>query len=771
MDIVFFFYGLAFALLGTAILIQRKKDSRFELAGTLWLLAAFGVIHALNEFLEMWRLIRAGGAAKFPEIDFPALVVSFSFLFEFGRRTFRTCAPAGSPCSVFRRVPGPALPFLLALIAAVSAFSQEPLNTAKVLARYLLGFPGAVMAGAGLLCFSRADGGVTGPPKARSYFAAAGAALLAYGLFSGLVVNKAGFFPANLLNAESFLLLTGLPVQVFRAACAAAMIWGVLGGLKIFHGETEKALAAANQELKDIIEFLPDPAFVVDGGNAVIAWNKAMEKFSGTPKAEMLGRGNFEYALPFYGERRPALLDFVNAAEGAHKERYACAVRTGSGTLSAELFLPRLNGGAGAYVWAKAAPLLDPEGKVFGAIETLRDITGQKRAEELRQRLEAELRQAQKMEVIGRLAGGVAHDFNNLLTAILNYSAFLLKSLPENSPEWSDAAEIRKAGERGASLTRQLLAFSRKQTLSPRVLAADDVVGNLLKLLSRVIGEDIQLSATLKAGAEKVKVDPEQMEQAVINLAVNARDAMPGGGRLALETAVAEFGGGRASPSPLIAAGRYFKLALSDTGHGMSAEVLGRIFEPFFTTKGPGKGTGLGLSGVQGFITQSGGHILVESAPGKGSVFTIYLPVTEEKSEEAAPAGNLPGKTGRGETVLLVEDDEAIRKLAGRVLTAGGYEVLSASGPEEALSLCERVGKTPAILITDMVMPGMNGLELAKLVSARLTGIKVLFMSGYSGDVLNAREAASRELAFLGKPFSPEALLGKTREVLDAGRG
>jgi PAS domain S-box-containing protein len=391
---------------------------------------------------------------------------------------------------------------------------------------------------------------------------------------------------------------------------------------------------------------------------------------------------------------------------------------------------------------------------------TQRDVTEQRHLEE-------QFRQSQKMEAVGQLAGGIAHDFNNLLTAILGNTQLLLRELPPGDSKRGDVEEIRKASERAASLTRQLLAYSRRQMLQPEVLDLNVVVAEMDKMLRRLIGEHIALVAVLAPDLGRVRADPNQIEQVIVNLAVNARDAMPDGGKLTVETANVDLDEAFAQAHLGSVPGSYALLAVTDTGAGMDATVRAHLFEPFFTTKEVGKGTGLGLATVYGIVKQSGGYISVYSEPGHGSSFKIYLPRIATPAE--APAGPQKGGPAPGsETVLVVEDEPAVLTLSRRALEAQGYVVLAASDPLAALRVVERHGGTIHLLLTDVVMPGLSGRELADRLTAQRPGIRVLFMSGYPGDAVVQHGTLPSGSAFLQKPFSPDGLARKVRDVLDA---
>jgi two-component system cell cycle sensor histidine kinase/response regulator CckA len=416
----------------------------------------------------------------------------------------------------------------------------------------------------------------------------------------------------------------------------------------------------------------------------------------------------------------------------------------------------------GSLIWANVTVALvkTPTGEPDYFISIVEDITERKR-------LEAQLVQSQKMETVGRLAGGVAHDFNNLLTAISGYANFALEALPVGDPVRDDVVQIIKAGDRAAGLTRQLLAFSRRQIIEMRTINLNDLILDLDKMLRRLIGEDIELVTLPTSGLGKVKADPGQIEQVLVNLVVNARDAMPGGGTLTLETANVTMDEEYALRYPGARPGEYVMLTVSDTGTGMSEEVKSHLFEPFFTTKDPGKGTGLGLATVYGIVKQHNGNIYVDSEPGGGSSFRVYLPLVEVDSERL-PRRDAEGYLPLGsETVLTVEDEASVRSITARVLTELGYRVLEAANGEDALRVAQKHDGPIHLLVTDVVMPQMGGGELAGRMATMRPEVKVLFVSGYTDEAIVRAGILNRRAAFLQKPFTTAALARKVRETLD----
>jgi signal transduction histidine kinase len=471
--------------------------------------------------------------------------------------------------------------------------------------------------------------------------------------------------------------------------------------------------------------------------------------------------GSVEYII----HRAEDVTEFVRARKmGLEQQEIAHALRTRGERMEVEIFhraqeiqeVNRLLLEAKAELEARVAERTAELAKSNAAL--LDEI-------EQKNRLEEQFRQSQKMEAVGQLAGGVAHDFNNLLTVILLYANKLLASTPESDPTRTALEQIARAGERAATLTGQLLAFSRQQVLEPRVLDLNAVVSGVEPMLRRLIGEDIELSTALDPALGRVLADPGRLEQVILNLAVNARDAMPHGGTLILETHNVEFDEAYAREHVDVAPGRYAMLAVSDTGEGMSRDVQARVFEPFFTTKEAGKGTGLGLSTVFGIVKQSGGSIGVYSEPGHGTSFKVYLPHVNAAVTPVEETVTPEGDIGHG-TVLLVEDDAFVREITVSTLEELGYSVISAGSGEEALNIAGAHEGPLDLLVTDVIMPGMPGPKVAEGLQKIRPGTKVLFVSGYTDDAMVHHGLREGEIAFLQKPFTLEALARKIRETL-----
>lgn len=517
--------------------------------------------------------------------------------------------------------------------------------------------------------------------------------------------------------------------------------------------QAEEALQGSEERYRNIIESIQDGYFETDLAGNFSFVNDVICRHLGYTKEELIGMNYRQYADE---ENSKKLFQLFN-------ELY----RTGQPTKPFAVEYIKKNGSK-LTAEISVSLIRDSEGKPNGFRGISRDITERRRAEEERLSLQEQLRQSQKMEAIGQLAGGVAHDFNNLLTVIKGYSQLSLINLKENDPLRGNIQEIEKATQRATDLTRQLLAFSRRQILDLKVLDLNVLLKDLDKMLRRIIGEDIELVTLLSGDLGKVKIDPSQIEHVIFNLAVNARDAMPSGGKLIIETANVELDEKYAHAHASVIPGRYVRLSVSDTGVGMTQEVKEKVFEPFFTTKEKGKGTGLGLSMVYGIVRQSSGDIWVYSEPGQGTTFKIYLPRTEEEADRPQKREDTDSFPGGSETVLLVEDDELVRDLANRLLKQLGYRVLEATNGEEALTVAkEHDGETIHLLLADIVMPQMGGKALADRLKIPRPNVKVLYTSGYADNAIVHHGVLDPGTHFLQKPFSLKMLSHKVREVLD----
>jgi len=506
--------------------------------------------------------------------------------------------------------------------------------------------------------------------------------------------------------------------------------------------DSRRRLRATAQELERFVEAIPDVIYVLDRAGRLSLWNQKLESVTGRGAKDLKGK---------------PLIDLL-AEDDRDAFRAALASGLEDKPFEVESRLGGADGALTAYQWTGAA-LTDEHGQVSGLTGVGRDVTERQRAEEVLRQRESEMRQLQKIEAIGRLAGGVAHDFNNVLTVVIGRCQLLLARYQPEDPVYHDLDQIESTAQRAASLTRQLLAFSRNQASAQQPLDLNTTVTSVSDMLGRLIGENIQLAVTLDPTLDLVMADPGQIEQVIVNFAVNARDAMPDGGRLSIATRNITLNAEFVSVHPGAIAGPHVLLEVRDTGLGMDEETRQRSFEPFFTTKAPGKGCGLGLSTVYGIIKQHGGCIAVESAPGRGAGFSVYLPRIEAAIE--APridAGRGPFPGGE-ETILLAEDEEAVRGLVCEILRRLGYRVLVAGDGVEALALSQRFPDQIHLLLTDVIMPGMDGRELAERMLAARPDTRTLFMSGYA-------EPPIPEDVLLQKPVTPDALARKVAEVL-----
>ena len=502
-----------------------------------------------------------------------------------------------------------------------------------------------------------------------------------------------------------------------------------------------KRIAERLSQLASIIELSSDAIVIYTLDGTIVSWNAGAESVYGYSASEVLGRPRSVLLPPDKPDDLPAMVGVLK--RGEQIQRYETVhVRKGGQPIDVSMTM---------------SPVKNASEEVLGAAAITRDISDRKL-------LEKQLRQAQKMEALGQLSGGIAHDFNNLLTIINGSCELLEPELPQKASLRRNCEQIKKAGERAASLTRQLLAFSRQQVLEPRVLDLNSVILDVEKMLNRVIGEDIELRTSLDRCLGSVKADRGQIEHVIMNLVVNARDAMPNGGRLTIETANVIVDEAFARQHRPQQPGSYARLSVRDTGIGMDAETQARIFEPFFTTKEVGKGTGLGLSTVYGAIRQSGGHVWVHSGLGQGTNFEVYLPIVQEPVLNEKPSASADTPSGGTETILLVEDEEGLRELTRDLLVGSGYVVLEAESPEKAIETASHYAGPIHLLLTDVIMPRMNGPKLAQKLARIRPEMKVAYMSGYTG--FRQSQLPDPQAILLPKPFKREALLRKLRDAL-----
>jgi PAS domain S-box-containing protein len=516
----------------------------------------------------------------------------------------------------------------------------------------------------------------------------------------------------------------------------------------------EEARRESETKYRFLVENLPQKVFLKDAQSTYISCNEKYARDLGIRPEDIPGKTDHD----FYPK------------ELAEKYR-ADDRRIMSVGIMEELEEKYIQAGKEFWVHTVKTPIGGAEGDVTGILGIFWDITERMQAEKVLRETEDQLRQSQKLEGIGRLAGGIAHDFNNMMTVVTGYGEILRNKMERDDPRTENIEEIIKAGSRATDLTRQLLAFSRKQVLKPEPVNLNKVVGNIEKMLRRLLGEDIDIVFKAQPGLGIIQADKSQIEQVLVNLAVNARDAMPNGGKLTVETADVDLDEKFASSHVAVEPGPYAMLAVTDSGCGMDEETRSKLFEPFFTTKGPGKGTGLGLSTVYGIVKQSGGDIWVYSEPGKGTAFKIYLPRVEEKDVVKIKTDQRHTISRGKETILLVEDDAAVRQVTIAMLEGGGFTILEAGDGDEAWRICEGHKGNIDLLLSDVVMPGMSGRELAEQIEKSSPDMKVLFMSGYTDNAIQHHGVLDSETAFIEKPFSPASLTRKIRDVLDGVEG
>ncbi|HVS09796.1 MAG TPA: ATP-binding protein [Planctomycetota bacterium] len=566
------------------------------------------------------------------------------------------------------------------------------------------------------------------------------------------------------MELNTFLSRSDLP-QELRTAIEEELAWRT---------QLEEQARAQARMLQSILDSMSSGVAVANRQGRFVLFNRAAEEILGMGAVE----SGFEHWPEAYGIFRPDGLTPFPA-----EEQPIVLALAGETRGAVEMVIRNPRRPDGLYITVTARPWLDEDGSLLGGVAVFRDITElrqtqaqlealnselelrvEERTAELRD-VEQQLHHSQKMEAIGRLAGGIAHDFNNQLTAILGYSELALSDVGPDSPLVRPLERIQRAGERAANLTRQLLAFSRRQVLQPRLIDLNEATGAVRSILERVISEDVELAFLAAPALPAVRIDPEKLEQVLMNLAINARDAMPSGGKLTLETECVVLDEDYAARHPEVRPGPHVMLAVSDTGVGMTPEVCERIFEPFFTTKESGRGTGLGLSMVHGFVKQSGGHLWVYSEPGQGTTFRIYFPAVEDPAEPLEPPRSASAGPGGHERILLAEDEELAREMIADALRGAGYRVLVAASGTEALEIGCR--EPVDLLLTDAVLPGMGGRELAERLSAARPDVCVLYMSGYTENAIVHHGVLDPGIAFVQKPVSLQVLLGKVREVLD----
>lgn len=564
-------------------------------------------------------------------------------------------------------------------------------------------------------------------------------------LLSAWYYGKGGGLTSTALSSAALLYFFVPPHPGFAVeSLGVAVRLGVFIGLGVLISLLAAAGRSSQMLLSATLSSIGDGVIVTDKDGRITYLNQVAAELTGWTRGEAMGRPVFE-VFPVVREDGTEAVRLIDKA-----------LREGVAVRAAEHVNLVSKSGTRIAIEDSAAPVRDHKGELRGGVVVFRDISN-------RRHLEEQLSHSQKMDAVGRLAGGVAGDFNNVLTVITGYSELLRTELPTGNPLRRFADEILWAAERAASLTRQLLAFSRGPSAQPRLLDLNAVLANMEPMLRRLVGESIELITLTGPGLGRVKADPAQIEQIVMNLAGNARDAMPEGGKLVIETANVDLEDPASSKKIGVRPGAYVMLAVSDTGIGMDAATRSRLFEPFFTTKEPGKGSGLGLATVYGIVKQSEGQVTVYSQPGCGTIFEIYLPRFTEAVGTTGARRQVQPKGS--ETILLVDDEDGVRKLVNAILQGHGYSVIEAGSGPAALAAFEKNAHKIDLVVTDIVMPQMNGLELGERLTQARPELKILYMSGYRDNPIGG---TTPDRAFLHKPFTPDTLLEKIREVLDS---
>ncbi len=766
MDLIFLIYGAAFFFLGTAILLQPKRGSSFKLAHIFWLLAFFGLIHGANEWLDMWKLQHGSGfILAVTSIVF--LIISYIFLFEFGRRLVLlnlTISDKKPALSIL--LSWPIYLFLLGGVFFSALLSENPMQAMNIWGRYLLGFSGSVLTGIGFIIYFRKNAYQLTVLNLRRYFYLAAFAFISYGITSGMIVPAAGFFPANIINYDNFMDATQLPVQLFRAMAAVLAAIAVIRILSIFQWEAdyrlETALTQSKKSLAEKEKLMYQHQLLLDAaGDGILEVNKSGVCTFANPAARKI----FNFDDNFIEAR---LIDSLNCIDDKGNSVTNILMDDVMSTINNKK--PQQNDDF-IFICGKNKPVsiaytvtpVKQHDLVNQAVITFHDITEHKQTTQQHQQLQAQLLQIQKMNALDSLTGGIAHDYNNMLGVILGY-ADILKDALSSQPELAKYAhEIHHAGERGAKLTQKLLTFSRQQASNTELLNINTLLHNQQHILEKTLTAHIKLVLNLAEDLWLVSIDGGELEDAVLNLSINAMHAMETGGQLTIQTTNEHVNKTDAEALQL-SEGDHVVLNIIDTGHGINEEIKARIFEPFFTTKGR-KGTGLGLSQAYGFIKRSGGTIKVNSEQGHGAHFALYFPRHHESaSDNKLGKDNIANLRGN-ETILVVDDEPALLELSSQILCGQGYYVVCAENAKQALDILEH--EHIDLLLSDVVMPDMDGYELAAITQDKYPAVKIQLTTGFEGGRYIDMIDDNLRQKLLHKPFDVPVFLQRIRKLLD----
>jgi PAS domain S-box-containing protein len=741
LDIIFFVYGLAFISMGIAVLAQPKITSEFEIANIFWLLAAFGIIHGLNEFLDMWAIIK-GRHPVFDTVRFFVFITSYIALFEFGRRLFRLKIPSTS--GLRKKLSGPLqwwlLPVIVAIIFVASLLSSDFWKTGNILSRYMLGLPGGVLIGFGFNSYYYAEKEMLEPLNVKKYFFFAGVAFVMYGIFGGLIVPEGNFVPSSVVNSNSFLAALKVPVQAVRAICAVIATWAMLGMIKIFNWEISTKLQKAQDVLKkqlrlyeerfmEVVESSSDIIYSIDTHGVILSTNKQGYQILDYLHSDIIGKHIKEICTRETWEE---------LAKGFEKVK-----AEGSVFLDAGKIIRRT--GENLDVTAHSTAMYDERKEFHGVRLTFRDITEHKKMEE-------ELRNIEKLESIGIMAGGIAHDFNNILTTITGNISLARVSAKNDRKLSRVLSETQKACNHARNLTNQLLTFSKGGAPIKKVQYIKNLLKDSTKFALR--GSPVNYELFLEDDLWPVEVDEGQIIQVIHNLALNAQQAMCNGGTIAIsaENVAVE----KADPLPF--KGNYIKIRVKDEGIGIPAERMNKIFDPYFTTKE--EGSGLGLTTTFSIIKNHDGHIFVDSRENVGTTFSIFLPASDERAYEEKKKMD-KDLQGAG-YILIMDDEENVRRSVCRMLRYLGYDVEAAKNGEQAIDLyknaMESVRPFDAVLMDLTIRGGKGGKETIKELRRIDSQVKAVVSSGYFNDPIMADYNKHGFFGVIPKPYEIEVL-------------